>query len=344
MLIPVWQTLEGKGMRYNSLDGLRGVAAYTVVISHFSNHTDFLGGLLGQGAGQQGVMLFFVLSGFLMARLYADRPFDRQSVVAFFQHRISRVVPLFILVVLTSYFWRATSGSHWPLYDINDQNLVQHLTFWRGWDVFWTIPVEVQFYALFPIFWFAYRKLGASLIPWIGLLIAVLATIGYPRTPALLPYLPFFLIGAAISMLPRMDRHAANALFVICAAAYILEFPQIRNALGSFRGGFWESPIYMLLMPALLVAALDSPVADRTLGTRPMRFLGNISYSVYLLHYPVLYALTSLEVANVSLFLAIFLAVTTMVGWLSFRFFELPVRGFMNNVGRRRAVPAAALP
>jgi peptidoglycan/LPS O-acetylase OafA/YrhL len=48
-------------MHYKALDGLRGLAAYTVVISHFSNQTQIFGGLFGSGAGQVGVMLFFAL-------------------------------------------------------------------------------------------------------------------------------------------------------------------------------------------------------------------------------------------------------------------------------------------
>lgn len=48
------------------LDGLRGLAAYIVLVSHASNMTGLWGTLLGNGAGQFGVMLFFVLSGFLM--------------------------------------------------------------------------------------------------------------------------------------------------------------------------------------------------------------------------------------------------------------------------------------
>jgi peptidoglycan/LPS O-acetylase OafA/YrhL len=60
-------------MEIRKLNTLRGLAALIVVISHFSNATNWLSGRLGKGAGQFGVMLFFILSGFLMSYLYMSK-------------------------------------------------------------------------------------------------------------------------------------------------------------------------------------------------------------------------------------------------------------------------------
>jgi peptidoglycan/LPS O-acetylase OafA/YrhL len=87
-------------IRYGSLDGLRGLAAFTVLMTHFSNFTNIWGGVLGYGAGQLGVMLFFCLSGFLMARLYMDRPFTFGAVCDFFRRRLARVVTLYLALVV----------------------------------------------------------------------------------------------------------------------------------------------------------------------------------------------------------------------------------------------------
>ena len=85
------------------LNTLRGLAALIVVISHYSNDTLILGGLLGYGAGQLGVMLFFVLSGFLMTHLYGTQALDSSAAKRFAIARIARVVPLFVVVVIASY-------------------------------------------------------------------------------------------------------------------------------------------------------------------------------------------------------------------------------------------------
>ena len=68
-------------MEIRKLNTLRGLAALIVVVSHYSNATLIMGGLLGFGGGQFGVMIFFVLSGFLMSYLYLGREFTASSVM-----------------------------------------------------------------------------------------------------------------------------------------------------------------------------------------------------------------------------------------------------------------------
>ena len=149
-------------VHYRSLDGLRGLAAYTVVVSHFSNSTGIFGGLFGSGAGQVGVLLFFVLSGFLMGRLYFDRPLSVTRVGDFFRRRFARVVPLYLIVVLASYLWLRWYGIPWPLYGVTGDALLAHLLFVDGTGILWTVPTEIQFYVLFPLFWLFAARFGVS--------------------------------------------------------------------------------------------------------------------------------------------------------------------------------------
>ena len=92
-------------MQIRRLNFLRGLAALIVVVSHFSNKTGAWGQLLGRGAGQIGVMLFFMLSGFLMTYIYWKREASQKNLLLFFQSRLARVVPLYLFVVLVSYFF-----------------------------------------------------------------------------------------------------------------------------------------------------------------------------------------------------------------------------------------------
>ena len=113
-----------------ALDGLRGLAAIVVIVSHFTNGSGLFGGAFGHGAGQIGVMLFFCLSGFLMSHLYLDRPFNLDCLAEFTRRRLARIAPLYILVVLVSYALAMPNVYH----AVNAENLWRHLYFSRVSD------------------------------------------------------------------------------------------------------------------------------------------------------------------------------------------------------------------
>ena len=138
-------------MEIKKLNTLRGLAALIVFVTHFSDITNWLGGVLGGGSGAYGVMLFFLLSGFLMSYLYLDRGFNKVNVKGYLLARAGRVLPLYLVVVLSSYYL-TQAGSDF-LYNIPDFNaLLGHLLFLHGESVLWSIPPEIQFYFIFLIF------------------------------------------------------------------------------------------------------------------------------------------------------------------------------------------------
>lgn len=112
-------------MHINSLDGLRGLAAYTVVISHFSLVTRSYADIFGL-SGQVGVMIFFVLSGFLMGK-YVQSDFTLPNVVRYYQQRFSRVIPLYLIVVLLSFGTLLIWGRAWPFFPIGRDTIWEHL-------------------------------------------------------------------------------------------------------------------------------------------------------------------------------------------------------------------------
>lgn len=317
---------------YDSLDGLRGVAAYTVVFSHFANSVGIV--WAGSGAGQIGVMLFFALSGFLMGKLYLSRPIT--DVPDFYIRRIARVFPLFLALVAASYLWGG-----FPLYGITDANLFYHLLFMRGESLLWTVAVEVQFYALFPLLWLIYRLAGREAFVAALVALSLLAfALGFPRTHTLFPHLPYFLAGIGLSLLPQVRT---GVLFPVI---FVLYFGLMPGLIG-LTGDPWRSPAYIVLIPVLLYAAITSTWAG-FLGHPALRFLGNISYSVYLLHLPILRVLRETPLVGTWAFLPVFLAATTVVAWISYRFFETPTRVWINRasalLSRRQAVTPTANP
>jgi peptidoglycan/LPS O-acetylase OafA/YrhL len=123
-----------------------------------------------------------------------------------------------------------------------------------------------------------------------------------------------------------------NVLFWSMLAIYFLSMPQIRRVLSMDWGGIWDSPIYIVVIPAFLAVTLHAPVAERVLGNGFAKFFGNISYSVYLLHMPVLHWLTALPALDHrGIFLVVFLIATTAIAWLSFVLIERPARNFLRR-------------
>ena len=141
-------------MQIRRLNTLRAIAALIVLVGHFSNRAHLWDALLGTRAPQLGVMLFFLLSAFLMTILYMDRRPTRDAIATYAWARAARVLPLFVVVVLASHLlgklpiaWLQAS-----VYAIPDWKAVaSHLLFLFGVQVLWTIPAEIHFYAIFAL-------------------------------------------------------------------------------------------------------------------------------------------------------------------------------------------------
>ena len=84
------------------LHGLRGAAALTVVVGHIH---------YAQTAPSLGVLLFFLISGFLMGRLYLETPPTRENLTNYALARVARVYPLFALVIIGTGVFNALSGA-----------------------------------------------------------------------------------------------------------------------------------------------------------------------------------------------------------------------------------------
>jgi peptidoglycan/LPS O-acetylase OafA/YrhL len=334
-------------VRVPALDGLRAFAAFLVALSHFSNQTGFLGGWLGARGGQLGVMIFFLISGFLMARLYAGAPCDAAHVADFLRKRVARVVPLYLLVVaLSAAAFRAFGGAS-PLFAIDGDRLMDHLLFRDGVSVLWTIPVEIHFYLLFPLLWWLAARAGPR---WTVAILLAAAFGGFWFLTRRFPFqtlphhLHYFLLGVVAGIAAPRDaagsRPAWDAIFLLTVAGTFLIMPRIFEALSGVKlGGLWRSPVPLAVLTLLLWSCLRSPLAERLLGGGLGRFFGDISYSVYLLHLPALRVLSSVEFLGErsGLLCVAFFSTLTALGYLSFRLFEAPARRWINALplGRR---------
>lgn len=337
-------------MEIRKLNMLRGLAALIVVFSHFANDTAWLGKYPGEGAGQLGVMLFFILSGFLMAYLYLRHDLDRARLRRYLVARVARVVPLFLLVVFGSYFLPRFGIQGWLFNFQTADVLWSHLLLLFGKSVLWTIPTEIHFYAIFCLlWWFGTRFRHGRLFVLIALLTLAVVFSGFPMfrgEVAGLRYhlhvvrtLPFFLVGLALGRLFtvwKAPSYLVHHGFAASLGLVLLLYPKIHQAAFAREHIFWSDLKVLLALSAVFFAVVffvpdDNPLLSNRLGD----FLGQISYSLYLLHLPILWNLRRhteiLENHGVWVLLVVFLAASILVSYLVYRIVELPCRTWIRR-------------
>ena len=340
-----------------ALDGLRGFAALIVIVSHFSNETGLWNGLLGRGAGQTGVMLFFILSGFLMAYLHINQPFTAANVKQYALRRIARVYPLFILAALLPPVLLAThfpGGIAMNTITTFPQYLRQIALIDRGALVFWTIRIEFLFYLVFIGIWLVHRTLD-RLWATAGLLLAAIAFLrihNYNFQIEFFVHVHYFLFGVLSALMLRHTGKFRNPLLaatsLLLLAAMPLTYPMVWVAFlhhapiaqNDILLVSWRSDVVATLLIALFNFALrDGRWLSALLSSRPSRWLGKVSYSVYLLHYFVISALLSWipKTANIAMRFSICLLLILVVAELSNRFVERPLQRLILSLPQRLA-------
>jgi peptidoglycan/LPS O-acetylase OafA/YrhL len=312
------------GPRLDALDGLRGLAALGVLVLHvwmFSYgdlHKPPKGALdYAIGELRLGVQLFFVLSGFLIFRPFVAAALDgarrapRLSRYAI--RRAARILPGYWLALGASFLLlrhldhpMQVDAGRLPVFLLFAQNhfkeTIKHLD-----PPMWTLAIEVSFYATLPIAGLLAVRLGPSrarlaaltlLVVAGGLLSTVLAyTHAWPQTlsTSLLPHLGEFGAGMTVAVLlhgRRLGARRAAAIAVVGIAAVVANSYWHALGIGSrdLRNLVGDAPGIAGL--ALIVAALVAGPWRATLLARgPAKWLGTISYGVYLFHFPVIVGL-----------------------------------------------------
>jgi peptidoglycan/LPS O-acetylase OafA/YrhL len=341
------------------LDGLRGFAALIVIVSHFSNETLLWNGLLGRGAGQTGVMIFFILSGFLMAYLHINQTFTAANVKQYALRRIARVYPLFLiaallpLILLDIHFpggIAMNTITTFPEY-IRQITLID-----RGALVFWTIRVELLFYASFIGIWLLHRSFKRSWVTAAFLLaaIAFLRARNYNFQIEFFVHVHYFLFGVLSALVFQKRSKFRNPLLaaasILLLAAAPLTYPMVWVTF-LHHAPIPQSDILLVswrsdLVALLLIASFNFILRDgrwlsSMLSSPPARWLGKVSYSIYLLHYFVISALLSWmpKTENTAIRFSVCLVLILIVAELSNRFVERPLQRLVLSLPQRLARP-----
>lgn len=323
--------------RVGYLDGWRGLAIALVLQHHFF-------GIHSVNSGRLGVDIFFCLSGFLMSQILFVK---RVSLGVFYKRRISRIMPSFLLYVLTVYGIAYAAG-HAPGWDEFVPTLLflraympaQPHMFSTGYPIahLWSLNVEEHCYVLLSaltLLVFLKGREGLALVIAGVLSIAIHGL--YMTVPDIAPPSGGYWI--------RTETAAANLLL---SAGYCLlrsktaPFVKPWMPLAAFVLGaaFYSYPFHwmlpMLVSPFLLAFAINhldkAPNAIHSiLSAGPLRLLGIYSYSIYLWQQPF-YIYQETYVHAVDAQRLVFLAVALGLGTLMFYAFENPARCYLNRV------------
>jgi peptidoglycan/LPS O-acetylase OafA/YrhL len=307
--------------------------------------------LVGARTGELGVMLFFCLSGLLMANLYLRREATPASLWHFVRARVARIFPLFAVVVIGSaliYHFDSRFPFHLDALDV-----AQHLLLFGSGTTIWSISVEFQFYAAFIGLWLLYAALpdryreSGLVVVCIGVILALWA-LGYPGGRiAITHYGQIFLIGVLVAMifwhLPEGLGRAASLLLPLLLALDVTT----ALVLGPSEYDCYRSTALLVLTGAIVLCGTVGQgfFAERILGSRLMVYLGEISFGVYLLQKPTIYFCKTLGVLlglhlHGNKLLVLILATLLLASHLAYRFIEQPARRALTrdrqDVSRRK--------
>ena len=348
------------------IDGLRAVAILSVLAFHLWPWR--------VSGGFVGVDVFFVISGYLISAIvFSEIAVGRFSLLAFYERRVRRIFPalfamLIALSAVISFFLVPNELIDYAKSVVATTASSPNFYFWQHSGYFdapmskpllhtWSLAVEEQFYILFPIFLLIGRRLFAQWLKYgvvillFASLAASVATLHYNATTAF--YMPYtraweLLVGTVLSLgfFPRLRLVWVRNGFALLGIGMI-SYSVLRYSPDTPFPGL--AAVLPCVGSALIIGSGESgsTLVGKALSWRPMVFIGLISYSLYLWHWPVI-ILNDLGMspnfgafaphgwAFVSLMQKINRPMVALVGFvlavLSWRFVERP---FRNSHSRR---------
>ncbi len=340
------------------INGLRAVAVIAVVLFHFR--------VAGFSGGFVGVDVFFVISGYLMTRLIlAPLAAARFSISGFYLARARRIFPALaaLCALLLVYGWFALSPMDYKLLAKHAGASLLFLSnqvYWKESGYFdsdalekwllhtWSLSVEWQFYLLYPLLIVAVHRLFRRQGGIAGALWAVfLASLAWSA------WLAFANPAKAFFLLPTRawEMLAGGLIFVHQDAcnrlARTLPWREPAGLAAILAASLWLTPdtpwpglAALLPVAGAALVLLDSSGRTRLLDSAALQGIGRWSYSIYLWHWPIVVWLQQSQSRQYGAWIAAGMAVSVLLGWLSFRLVENPARRFIN---RFRLAPALAV-
>lgn len=355
---------------YPILDGLRGVAALMVVTFHiFEAHaTSHLDQIINHG--YLAVDFFFLLSGFVIGYAYDDR-WDKMGIGNFFKRRLIRLQPMVIMgMIIGALLFYFQDSILWPtIHEVPvwKMLLVMFIGFTlipvppsldiRGWTEMhplngpgWSLFYEYIANIMYALFVRKFSKTALSILVFLaGCALIHLAVTspngdiigGWSLDPeqmhigfARMMY-PFF----AGLLLFRMGKliQVKNAFFWCSLLVIIaLAMPRVGGSEHLWLNGIYDSAVVILFFPLIIFLAASGTITSK-FSSRVCKFFGDISYPIYITHYPIIYIYTGWVADNKIPFSEAFpvsilvLLSCVALAYTCLKLYDVPARQWINK-------------
>lgn len=338
---------SSNNLQVDALDGLRGGAVLLVLLGHMT-HSGLTSPFDFSGAGTLGVYLFFVLSSFLLTVPFLLRPDGDLNSLRVWKNygfrRILRIYPLYVILLVFYYLlsiFNITPVSAKLYFQWSD--IVRHLSLLDGKTYLWTIKVETTFYLILPVVvWSLVKGVKKNVLLTVPLVIGVIYLLTSMTAPnesreSILLQFPVFLIGSTAALIycnfmlkrnaPMKCSVALDSLAVLVLMVIISFIPSVNRFIFSSDTHFSISRfpfIFGLLWAVFLLLLLQANgIVNRMFSSRFIRFIGVISFSVYLWHVPILAVFKKMAMPEWAGSSLSFMAIITIASF-SYQYIERP--------------------
>lgn len=340
------------------VDILRGVAVILVVIYHLDLNL-FKSGFVG-------VDIFFVISGYLIALMYSKS----MTAVEFYERRLRRILPATLAIMLIFFCIAPFFFLPFEVRNLSDELIgtllfAPNLVFWRDNDYFanldfspmlhyWSLGVELQYYLIFPVLLYFCRR-RHWLIFAVGC-ISLLASLYLTQVSAktaffLLParlweflvgYMAFWL--GQNARIQNVSSSTARSYFSVACLVALIGIAMMPIPKAEFPGFYAIPPVLLSFLYILSGISTTSILQSKFILL--VRYIAKISFSIYLIHYPVIFIFKYAPFSEPGQFtnmeLVASVVITLILSVISYRWVEEPFRN-RKSISNKSFVAGVAL-
>jgi peptidoglycan/LPS O-acetylase OafA/YrhL len=355
---------------YPILDGLRGIAAIMVVAFHiFEAHaTSHLDQIINHG--YLAVDFFFLLSGFVISYAYDDR-WGKMSVIDFFKRRLVRLQPMVIMgMIIGAICFYFQDSVLWPTIHevpIWKMLLVMVIGFTlipvppsldiRGWTEMhplngpgWSLFYEYIGNILYALFVRKFSKTALSILVFLSACALIHLAVTSPTGDVIggwaldstqihvglsRLFFPFFggiLLHRVVNLTTIKNAFIWSSLLLII----LLAMPRIGSDENVWQNGLYDSLSIIILFPLIVYLGASAEIKSKN-ASHICKFLGDISYPIYITHYAFIYvytgwvADTKIKISEAYPYSILTLVTSIVVAYASLRLYDVPVRSWLKK-------------